>query len=519
MSDHNKVVYEISLEDLLSGKVRAAEATIHHFESAVHSATHVTRELFSMAVAGFGLYEGLEIIKESVHEYTQVEKYLAQIQAGIESTGGAAGLSFEEIKEHAEAIEKSFTYGNEAVLDMQAQLLTFPTITKKHWEEATTAIMDVATRTGHDLHETSIMMGKALSSERGITAMQRYGVVFSDQQKMMAKHLFATGHAAEAQEIILKELSREYGGSAAAAAKTMGGQMIILQHEFDNVKESLGELIMQEIVRLKPEIEKAIHAGAAFVHWLAENKETVEHTTIAVAEFIATVWGIGKLVSTIEILTSAWALLRTTIVSTGEAAIVTQGQMAVTGAETVTGGAATAAATGGGAMALLSLLFLGLKGDNTSKNGMSLAEQTERNAITESQIKDYATKHGIENYKFLAVYDDIITQILKEQRSQVPYTNYRDSSTMFTDPVGWMKGMTTANTVNKKDDKTHYPDTPIAPKVTGSNPVTYNINIGDLVKNFTIETTNIKESSTKVKELVLRALTDAVNDVELKGVQ
>ena len=54
-------------------------------------------------------------------------------------------------------------------------------------------------------------------------------------------------------------------------------------------------------------------------------------------------------------------------------------------------------------------------------------------------------------------------------------------------------------------------------KVKGNGSTNITISIENIVKQFEIVTTTIKESSTEIKDLVGRALVEAVNDVALIG--
>jgi hypothetical protein len=51
--------------------------------------------------------------------------------------------------------------------------------------------------------------------------------------------------------------------------------------------------------------------------------------------------------------------------------------------------------------------------------------------------------------------------------------------------------------------------------VSGTKVVTVNVTIGNLINDFKIQTTNIQESTTAVKDKVLQALTSALNDSQL----
>ena len=56
---------------------------------------------------------------------------------------------------------------------------------------------------------------------------------------------------------------------------------------------------------------------------------------------------------------------------------------------------------------------------------------------------------------------------------------------------------------------------PMRTQATGSKAVTINVTIGDLIKQFTIHTTNMKEGAMKAKEQVAAALMGAVNDFQI----
>ena len=53
-----------------------------------------------------------------------------------------------------------------------------------------------------------------------------------------------------AQKIILGELATEFGGSAAAAGQTFGGQMEIIKNQLGNVKESIGTAMLPALQQL-----------------------------------------------------------------------------------------------------------------------------------------------------------------------------------------------------------------------------------------------------------------------------
>lgn len=178
------------------------------------------------------------VLKKIIDESTEAQYAMAQLEAAVESTGGAAGKSVGELDALASALQKETTYSDDAVKSAEALLLTFTKIAGPTFDRATRAVLDMATATGTDLKSASIQLGKALNDPIiGITALQRVGVSFSASQKDLIKDLAETGRLAEAQALILKELETEFGGSAAAARDTLGGALKALGNQWGDLFE------------------------------------------------------------------------------------------------------------------------------------------------------------------------------------------------------------------------------------------------------------------------------------------
>lgn len=166
----------------------------------------------------------------------EAEKVYAQTRATIISTGAAAGYTAQQIADMAK------TLGNQAGVDnieVQKQinyLLTFRRITGDVLPEATRMVLALSRGMSENLRSASIQVGKALEDPiRGVTALRRIGVEFTDGQRELIKHLVQTGDLLGAQKLILRELNIEVGKSADMYAQTFAGQVDIAKtalHEF-----------------------------------------------------------------------------------------------------------------------------------------------------------------------------------------------------------------------------------------------------------------------------------------------
>ena len=70
--------------------------------------------------------------------------------------------------------------------------------------------------------------------------MRRVGVQFTGQQKQEIQALLKKNDVLGAQKIILKELAREFGGSANAQVNTFQGSIQQLGNSLNNIGESIG---------------------------------------------------------------------------------------------------------------------------------------------------------------------------------------------------------------------------------------------------------------------------------------
>jgi len=176
-----------------------------------------------------------------IRNTTESESALAQLNATIKSTGGAAGLSSDQMVAMAQGLQKVTTFGDDAIISMQSQLLTFTKIGGEVVPRATEAILDLATKMGGDLKGAAVQVGKALNDPiTGISALSKVGVSFTEAQKDVIKSLVETGDVAGAQVMILQELQAEFGGSARAARDTFGGAVTALQNAFGDLLEGSG---------------------------------------------------------------------------------------------------------------------------------------------------------------------------------------------------------------------------------------------------------------------------------------
>lgn len=321
MGQTNNVEYQISLKDLLSGKVREAEGHVNHFEHTLEHTRDLTKEMAGAAVGFFGLYQGVEFIKSSVESYNKVEDSIAQIGVALKSTMGIAGITMEDMISGTEEFNKHTVQSKESLYDMGLQLLSFPQITKAAFNDIAQATLDISALSKKDLHETSIMIGKAFADpSHGIMGLRRYGVVFSEEEVEKVKKLQASNHLLQAQQLMLAEINRSgYQGQANELTLTEAGQLTLLKKQFDEVKESVGKLVMEEVIHLAPAIKEGIADFKELTEWVDKNKETIITVGEAIGAVIISMYAWEKANAIISTAIGGWEMLAGAIVKVKEA--------------------------------------------------------------------------------------------------------------------------------------------------------------------------------------------------------
>ena len=252
MGSRAKAQYEISAKDKTDSALKSVEKNIKGIDKAM-LAVKATIGL-AFGAAGLGL-----IIRNTI----EAEKVTAQLEARLKSTGGAAGLTKDELLDMASGLQKMTAFGDEAIVSAENLLLTFTNIGKNTFPSALEAVLDMSTALDQDLKSSAILVGKALNDPiLGISALSRTGIQFTEDQKAVIKALVDTGNTAGAQTLILRELEMQMGGSARAARDTLGGALESLKNNFGDLFETDASLLTADLntltdLLIDPETQQA----------------------------------------------------------------------------------------------------------------------------------------------------------------------------------------------------------------------------------------------------------------------
>lgn len=129
----------------------------------------------------------------------------------------------------------------------QAKLLTFKELAATAdeaggaFDRATAAALDMEAAGFGTAEQNAVQLGKALQDPiKGLTALARSGVTFTDVEKERIKTMVEGGEIGKAQAEVLKAIEMQVGGTAEATA-TMSDRMNVAWSE---IQEGLGALVL-----------------------------------------------------------------------------------------------------------------------------------------------------------------------------------------------------------------------------------------------------------------------------------
>ncbi len=194
-------------------------------------------------------------VKFGIDALKQLDDVTTQTNAVIRSTRGAAGESAKAIRDLALKYEDlNATIDDKVIQSGENILLTFTNIGKKAFEPALQAALNLNQALGggeSGLQGTMIQLGKALNDPvKGLTSLRRVGVSFTADQEKQIKTLVKHNDLYGAQKIILAELTKEFGGSFAAAGQTATGKFASLADAIDDAQQSLATAFLPTLTEV-----------------------------------------------------------------------------------------------------------------------------------------------------------------------------------------------------------------------------------------------------------------------------
>jgi hypothetical protein len=209
----------------------------------------IGRTIGTLGIAlGFtSIVQGFKDSVAAAEEAKVANERIDAIALSMNEFGNQTRKVTDRIKKYAEEQALIVGIDDEVIKATQAKLLTFRELTKtadtmgSSFDRATIAAIDMAAAGFGEATSNATQLGKALNDPiKGITALNRAGIQFTEDQKGLIESLVLSGRTLEAQDIILTEIEAQVGGTAEATVSASDRMTIA----FGEIKESIGQSLL-----------------------------------------------------------------------------------------------------------------------------------------------------------------------------------------------------------------------------------------------------------------------------------
>jgi len=211
-------------------------------------------------------------------EVNSANARIGQIAKSMDIFGESTDYVQKRLVKLAEAQGVELGISNLTIKATQAKLLTFRNLAKSAnvvggaFDRANKAALDMAAAGFGSAEGNAVQLGKALENPiKGIAALAKSGVTFTEQEKEKIKTLVESNKMLEAQDMVLKAIENQVGGTAAATAddsKKMG-------EAFAQVSQAIG-------MTLLPILEAVTPILLGIANWAKENPGTFTKVAAAI---------------------------------------------------------------------------------------------------------------------------------------------------------------------------------------------------------------------------------------------
>ena len=238
---------------------------------------------------------------------------IEQIATSMGIFGDQAQTVTDRLVKLAEATALNTGVDQNAIKLTQAKLLTFKELAQTAdtmggaFDRATMAAVDMAAAGFGEAESNAVQLGKALNDPiKGITALTRSGITFTEEQKALIKSLVESGNTLEAQDMILQAIETQVGGTAEATANASDKMRV----GFSLVSEQIGTALLPIFEDLVKFLQTSvIPRMQGFADWASRNTELIKFLAIALVGVVATLGTLSIIIKAVNIVMTTFSAI------------------------------------------------------------------------------------------------------------------------------------------------------------------------------------------------------------------
>lgn len=202
-------------------------------------------------VMGAGLRSVAGFLNEGIKGAAEAEGAITRLSVALKDNGGRKAA--DDIAGYAEQLQRVAPYEDDMLVNAAAMIASFPQL-RSGIKEFLPALMDLDSGLkkmgkgeGKSLEDYAIMLGKGATFAAG--SLRRMGIDI-DQARVDA----------EGYPALLREINKEFGGQAQAAAGTYNGALLMQQYAWGNLQESMGKGFLPILTKVTKSVTESVNA-------------------------------------------------------------------------------------------------------------------------------------------------------------------------------------------------------------------------------------------------------------------
>jgi len=289
----------------LRKSLASAERQLQRFSKQANA--NLKSSAAAFAVAGGAAAAAATRIFTGFEKTEQANDRVLQIAKSMALFGAETGKVTLRLTTLADQLERETGATAESIKETQAKLLTFKQIAVTAneaggaFDRATKAAIDLAAAGFGEVTTNAVQLGKALNDPiKGITALARSGVSFTDVEKEKIRTLVESNKMLEAQGVILSAIETQVQGTAAA---TLTGST--------KMKNAIGEITDEIGAGLEPAFIAMTDLAVKFSTWAAANGPTVAAVATSFGLLAVAITGVKAAMAVATAASAAYAFAQT----------------------------------------------------------------------------------------------------------------------------------------------------------------------------------------------------------------
>lgn len=237
---------------------------------------------------------GVDFLKNTIDAAEESEVAEKRLKQVFKSMGEQNDIAATKALSYANTLQMQIGVEDEVIAATQAKIATFKSVSNEAgrmagiFDRATAAAFDMQATGFGDAASNAVQLGKALEDPvKGITALRRAGITFTDAEKKKIATLVNGNKKLEAQKIVLAAIEHQVGGVAKSTATATGKTKVA----WSEVMETIGKKLLPIVNRFANFLTNVLIPG---VNQFIERNPMLVKILAAVAIALVTVGTAAK---------------------------------------------------------------------------------------------------------------------------------------------------------------------------------------------------------------------------------